>query len=35
MAGAALMIVPMLIVFFIAQRYFMESSITIAGLGGR
>jgi multiple sugar transport system permease protein len=35
MAGAALMIVPMLIVFFVAQRYFMESSITIAGLGGR
>jgi multiple sugar transport system permease protein len=35
MAGAALMIVPMLIVFFIAQRYFLESSITIAGLGGR
>ncbi len=35
MAGAALMIVPMLIVFFVAQRYFLESSITIAGLGGR
>jgi multiple sugar transport system permease protein len=35
MAGAALMVVPMLIIFFIAQRYFLESSITISGLGGR
>lgn len=35
MAGAALMIVPMLIVFFVAQRYFLESPITISGLGGR
>lgn len=35
MVGAVLMTVPMIAVFFVAQRYFMETNIGLSGLGGR
>jgi multiple sugar transport system permease protein len=35
MAGSVLMTVPMVVIFFVAQRYFMSGGISFSGLGGR
>ncbi|HEX4214973.1 MAG TPA: carbohydrate ABC transporter permease [Candidatus Dormibacteraeota bacterium] len=35
MAGAVLMTLPMIVIFFVAQRYFMSGGISFSGLGGR
>jgi ABC-type glycerol-3-phosphate transport system permease component len=34
MAGSTLMLLPVLVVFFVAQRYFIRGIVT-SGLGGR
>jgi ABC-type glycerol-3-phosphate transport system permease component len=35
MAGAVLMTLPMIAVFFAAQRFFIEGMSTLSGLAGR
>ena len=35
MAGAVLMTLPMITVFFVAQRYFIEGMSNLSGLAGR